>query len=135
MPTKTGRARDLYLELIRRFPLKSIKSHKALKEALSLINDLIDKPHLGNGERMYLDALGTLAASYERNRYPIPKADPVAVLEFLMEQHDKSQTDIVRDCGIDKTTMSLLLSGRRELSKLHIRKLADYFHVSTDVFM
>jgi antitoxin component HigA of HigAB toxin-antitoxin module len=34
-----------------------------------------------------------------------------------------------------KANATLILKGQRELSKAHIRKLAEYFHVSPAVFI
>jgi HTH-type transcriptional regulator/antitoxin HigA len=49
-----------------------------------------------------------------------------------MEQHDLKQADPLSIFG-SRSVASAVLGGKRELSKAHIRKLAEFFHVSPEL--
>jgi HTH-type transcriptional regulator/antitoxin HigA len=51
-----------------------------------------------------------------------------------MEARDMRPSDLGRLIG-SKANATLILKGQRELSKAHIRKLAEFFHVSPAVFL
>jgi HTH-type transcriptional regulator/antitoxin HigA len=78
--------------------------------------------------------LGTLVKEYDDRAYPLPPGDPVRILQFLMEHRGLRPVDLTPIFGA-RSIASLVLSGKRELSKAHIRKLADFFHVSPAVFL
>ena len=52
------------------FPLASIKSDKQLAAAQEVMDRLLAKGELDEGEEMYLDALSDLVATYEDNTIP-----------------------------------------------------------------
>jgi HTH-type transcriptional regulator/antitoxin HigA len=63
----------------------------------------------------------------------VPKADPADVLRFLIEQNGLSQRDLVPELGAE-STVSLVLTGKRKLTREHIERLSQRFHVSPAVF-
>jgi HTH-type transcriptional regulator/antitoxin HigA len=52
----------------------------------------------------------------------------------LMEMSGMSESDLGRLLG-ERSLGNAVLSGRRSLSKSHIRALADHFKVSADLFL
>lgn len=56
----------------------------------------------------------------------------VAMLRLLMSQNNLSGTDLP-EIG-DKTLISKILSGKRNLTKQHIESLCERFHVTPDMF-
>ena len=78
--------------------------------------------------------LATLIKEYDDRRYPLPPGDPVRMLQFLMEHRGLRAADLTPIFGA-RSIASLVLNGKRELSKAHIRKLAEFFHVSPAVFL
>ena len=138
MATKTkfglkGKSRDSYLELVLAFPLASIKSDEHLEEAQDVMDRLLAKGHLDQGEEMYLDALSDLVAAYEDEHHAIKPASDVDMLRHLMEARGVSQVQLHRDTRIAKSTISEVLAGKRPFSRQMIRKLADYFKVDVSV--
>jgi HTH-type transcriptional regulator / antitoxin HigA len=127
------KARDTYLELVLAFPLASIKSEKHLDAAQAVMDRLVVKPKLNTGEEMYLDALSDLVATYEDEHYPIGPASDADMLRHLMEAKGATQAELSRETGIAKSTISEVLSGRKQFSRQMIRKLADYFKVAVSV--
>jgi HTH-type transcriptional regulator/antitoxin HigA len=56
------------------------------------------------------------------------------MLKYLMQESGMTQADLARLLG-NRAVASLILSGKRELSKTHIRKLAGHFRVSPALFL
>jgi HTH-type transcriptional regulator/antitoxin HigA len=56
------------------------------------------------------------------------------VLRFLIEQNDLTQRDLAAELGSD-TTVSLVLAGKRLLTRHQIQKLSQRFHASPAVFL
>jgi HTH-type transcriptional regulator/antitoxin HigA len=128
-----GKARDSYLELVLAFPLASIKSDEHLEEAEDVMDRLLAKDRLDQGEEMYLDALSDLVAAFEDEHHAIEPASDADMLRHFMEVNGVSQVQLHRDTGIAKSTISEVLAGKRAFSRQMIRKLADYFKVDVSV--
>jgi HTH-type transcriptional regulator/antitoxin HigA len=84
----------------------------------------------------YLESLSLLMEHYENTHSPIGRGDltPVEVLKYLMDSHGMSESDLGRLLG-ERSLGNAVLSGRRALSKAHIRTLADHFRVSADLLL
>jgi HTH-type transcriptional regulator / antitoxin HigA len=74
-----------------------------------------------------------LIEDFEEKQYHLPRAKPLGVLRFLMDQHNLKQKDLVDVFGTP-SIVSEVLSGMRELNKQHIRRLSERFHVSPELF-
>jgi HTH-type transcriptional regulator/antitoxin HigA len=128
-----GKNRDSYLELVLDFPLASIKSDEHLAEAQRVMDRLLARGTLDQGEETYLEALSDLVGAYEDEHHPIEPASDADMLQHLMEAKGVSQTQLSRDTGVPKSTVSEVLAGKRPFSRQMIRKLAEYFHVDVQV--
>jgi HTH-type transcriptional regulator/antitoxin HigA len=64
----------------------------------------------------------------------LPDVSPLQVLQYFMEQRGLRQADLLPVFG-SRSIASAVLNGKREFSKAHIRKLAEFFHVSPAVFL
>ncbi|HEY2356268.1 MAG TPA: helix-turn-helix domain-containing protein [Phenylobacterium sp.] len=82
----------------------------------------------GTPEFEKLDILATLIERYEQKRWPIPAARPLEVLQFAMEQNDRTQTDLAALLG-SRSRASEILSGKREITLAQIRILAREWHI------
>jgi HTH-type transcriptional regulator / antitoxin HigA len=122
------------MELIKRFPLRPLRTDAELQEAIKTINDLLDRWNLDEGEHDYLDVLSDLVEKYEQEQHPISPASDGAMIRFLLDMRDLSQVDLARHTGIAESTISAVLSGKRQLSRRHIGVLASFFHVEPAVF-
>ena len=61
-------------------------------------------------------------------------SDGVWSFRFLMEQNDMKPADLGRLLG-SRSAASMILSGKRALSKTHIRNLATHFKLDASVFL
>lgn len=94
--------------------------------------DNLEKPSAE--ERGLADLLTVLIQEYEERRYPIRKASPLQVLQHLMEARSLMQKDLWKVFG-SRGVASEVLHGKRSISKTHAKKLAQYFHVSPELFI
>lgn len=133
MATKTkfalkGKDRDAYLELVQAFPLASIKSDEHLDAAQEVMDQLLAKSQLDDGEEMYLDALSDLMTAYEDEHHPIAPPSDADMLRHLMEAKDITQAQLSRATGIAKSTICEVLAGKRShppnTGKIYASRLA-----------
>jgi HTH-type transcriptional regulator/antitoxin HigA len=130
-----GGADPAYLTLIRRLPLRPIRTDAELDSAFSVIDELTDRDDLSLAETDYLDVLGDLVEKYEDEHIDMPHVSDAAMIRSLMEEKGVRQADVVRGTGISKTVLSLVLNGKRDLTREHIRALSKYFGVNPGAFL
>jgi HTH-type transcriptional regulator/antitoxin HigA len=131
---KASRGRDAYLELIKRFPLRPIRTEVDLDGAIAVVDELLDRAHLEPGERDYLDVLSDLIERYELEAHPIPPASDAEMLAHLLEARRATPVDVARATGIAGATISEVLAGKRQFNRAQIGRLSRYFHVGPAVF-
>ncbi|MEX0774573.1 MAG: hypothetical protein WD042_02540 [Phycisphaeraceae bacterium] len=116
-------------------PLRPIHDKVELDNATEVI-DAMAGHDLSRDQDDYLEALSTLVMAYEDEHQPIDvkRMTPVEVLRYLVEQSGMTASALGELLG-NRSLGSKLLRGERELSKAHIRVLADHYRVSTDLFI
>jgi len=119
--------------MIRKGAPHIIHSDEQLAEYTKALFKLTAKSRPTPEEEEAIELLTLLIERYEAKRYPVPDADPVDMLRFLLERNGLSQRDIRRELG-SESTVSLVLSGKRRLNRAHIERLSRRFHVSPSVF-
>lgn len=83
-------------------------------------------------ERALEALLVRLIADYD-DKLELPELPPCETIAFLMRQRNLKQADLLPVFG-SRSVASDVLTGRREPGKAHIRKLADFFHLSPAAF-
>ena len=129
----TEKGRDCYLDLVKVFPLVSIKTEKHFKQARCVIDDLCARGKLDSGTEAYVDALTDLMATFEDRHHAIEPATDSEMLRHFMDAKGVTQTQLSQQTGISKSIISEVLSGRRLFSRQMIRSLSKYFDVDTSV--
>jgi len=123
-----------YENLLLRVPPKVIRSEEENEHFIEELRRLEEgEPEWGDAERRFAELLTLLIEDFEERNYALPKASPIATVEFLMDQHGLKQKDLVDVFGT-RSVVSEILSGKRELNKDHIRKLSERFGVSPELF-
>jgi antitoxin component HigA of HigAB toxin-antitoxin module len=129
---------DVYLELVKAFPLKVLRAPAEYEEAVKVLSRLLGRPDgkLSAGERDYTDVLGQLIDDWGGGRTAVIRKThtPLENLKFLMSENAMTVSELGRVIG-NRTAASLVLSGKRELSKAHIRRLAARFKVDGGLFL
>jgi HTH-type transcriptional regulator/antitoxin HigA len=103
-------------------------------EMMEVLSRAIEQGTAGPEEIALHSLLAILTKEYDDRTYPLPPVDPPSIIQFLMEQRGLRPTDLTPVFGARSTT-SLVLHGKRELSEAHVRKLAEFFHVSPAAFL
>jgi HTH-type transcriptional regulator / antitoxin HigA len=127
-----------YLALIDILPLRPLRSERDYDAAVTVLDTLAVRSEgsLSPGEQDYLDTLTMLVEAYDQDHHDmgVEGGDQLSTLKYLMQQSGMSQADLGRLLG-NRALASLILNGHRQLSKSHIRKLADHFKVSPALFL
>jgi HTH-type transcriptional regulator / antitoxin HigA len=121
------------VEMIRRGAPHVIRSEQALEEYTEALLELTSQQNRDEEQEEAIELLTLLIEQYENEEYAIPDAGPQEVLRFLIDQNGLSQKDLVSEFGAE-STISLVLAGKRKLTRDHIARLSERFNVSPAVF-
>jgi HTH-type transcriptional regulator / antitoxin HigA len=130
-----GKREDRYLDLVRRFPLRPLRTEADLDAAVAVIDELLDRAALTAPEQDYLDVLSDLVESYETATIPMRPVGDAKLLRFLIEHKGVTQAEVASGAGIAESTISEVLAGKRKLNRGQIAKLARYFHLNPGAFL
>lgn len=112
---------------------KIIETEKEYDVALAHVDRLMSAK-AGTPELEELQLWTLLVEAYEDKHYPIERPDPVAAIQFRMEQQGLKQVDLVPFIG-SKSKVSEVLSGRRSLSIAMIRRLHEGLGIPAEVLL
>jgi HTH-type transcriptional regulator/antitoxin HigA len=124
-----------YLELIRAFPLRPIRSEAELDRAEAMLHQLLDAQSLSAPEQDYLEILGNLIDEYESKAHSIEPLPPNQMLAMSIESKGVTQTEVSRATGIPVSTISELIAKKREFNRAHIEKFCAYFRLDPKAFI
>jgi HTH-type transcriptional regulator/antitoxin HigA len=122
-----------YARLLSKTLPRVITTEKENERMLEIVNELISKKRSPEEDALFL-LVCRLVEDFEDKAYPISDAPPHTMLQFLMEQRGLRQKDIVPLFGSPGIT-SEVVNGKRAISKTQVRKLADFFDVSVELFL
>lgn len=125
-----------YARLLRDALPRVIRTDQENQRYTLLLERLLYNPQPTVEETWLTELLTLLIEQYEQARYappPSQTAGPVDILRHLMDANGLRQADLLDVFGT-ASVVSEVLSGKRELSKTHIGKLSDRFHVSPALF-
>jgi HTH-type transcriptional regulator/antitoxin HigA len=123
-----------YGALLKKFSPKVIRTEKENEAYTELLHNLDQRSRkLTSAEKELAELLTLLIEDFEDRHYQLPRAKPLEVLQFLMDQHGLLQKDLADVFGTP-SIVSEVLSGKRELNKDHIKRLSRRFHVSPELF-
>lgn len=123
-----------YTALLKKFVPRVIRTEKENQAYVEILYDLDRRSRtLTPAEKELAELLTLLIENFEEKRYRLPRAKPLDVLRFLMDQHGLRQKDLVDVFGTP-SIVSEVLSGRRDMNKKQIQRLSERFHVSPEVF-
>jgi len=101
-------------------PIRTAADYEAAQRRAAVL--LIGEPLLGSPQSDELDVLGTLIAVYDREHFPVGPADPIAAIEFAMDQRGMEPKDLVPFLGT-RSRATEVLHGKRGLSLEQISRL------------
>jgi HTH-type transcriptional regulator/antitoxin HigA len=113
---------------------KLIESDEEFDRLVEVMESLDRKPNITPEEAALRDLLEKLIKDYDDAHYSIPDVPPHKTIQYLMDQRHLRQADLLPVFG-SRSVASDVISGKREPSKAHIRRLAEFFHVSAELFL
>lgn len=124
---------DTFFDLVKAFPLRPIRTEAEHERASRILRRLVGskaEDEFTTGERDYIESLAILVGEHQRKRRDAQVAalTPAGILRHLMEENEMSVTDIGNVIG-SRPAASMVLSGRRNLSRRHILRLTERFGV------
>ena len=138
MPATTRRrVADSYMELIREFPLRRLKTAAKHRRATKLVLRL-STAGSDRGVAEYVDVLVDLIADYERRTGQIVDTSRVSAADLVrhrIEERGLSVNALARLIGLPQSNLSEMLSGKRGWSKSAIRALSAHLNIRADRFL
>ncbi len=132
-------ATDSDLRLVSQFALRPVRNEREYKAATAVMERLAlrGEANLDRGEKDYLDALDEFISAFDRNSWSDRpcRGTPVQRLQSLVKDSGTTPCELAEILGCGHSLVSLLLNGKRELSKDNIRALARHFKISADYFL
>lgn len=114
-------------------PIKPIHNEADYDLALQGIDRCLDAPE-GSPDRDRLEVLTVLVDDYEAKHHPISPPDPIAAIEFVLEQQGLSRKDLEDVIGTSGR-ISEVMNKQRPLTLAMIRKLVAKFDLPADVLI
>ncbi len=113
--------------------IEPIRTEADYETTLARIDDLMDgRP--GTPEGRELDVLADRVDLYESRHEPMGHPDPVAAIEFRMEQADLRPHDLIPFIG-SRAKVSEVLSGKRAITTAMARALHEHLGIPADVLL
>lgn len=127
--------RDDYLALVKRFPLRPLRGEREYDAAAAMLDSLVLRD-LSEGEQDYLQALTRFVEDFDQTNRQAPGAalSALARLRHLMVENQMTSADLGRVLG-SASAASMILHGRRAISKAQLKKLSARFRVDAKLFL
>lgn len=124
-----------YSAVVLKYPPRIIRTEAENEHFTAILEELDQRfDQLSPAEKDFAELLTLLIEDFEARTYELPKACPLDVLRFVMDQHTLKQKDLIDIFGNPSVT-SEVLSGKRELSKEHIRRLSSRFSIPVELLL
>ena len=128
--------RTKYLRLANRIVVKAIETEEEYDAMVAAVGRLFEKgeENLSPEESALLETMAILIQAYDDQHYSLPRIPQNEMLAHLMETSGRKPKDLLLIFGT-RGRVSEVLSGKRSISKEQAKKLAELFHVSSDLFI
>tara|TARA_A100001391_G_scaffold5991_1_gene3845 strand:- start:38 stop:424 length:387 start_codon:yes stop_codon:yes gene_type:complete len=113
--------------------IKPIRNEADYQKALERLEIIFDAKR-GTEEGDELEILAMVIDNYENENFPIDMPDPIAAINFRMEQMGLKQKDLVKMIGF-KSRVSEIMNKKRKLTLEMIRKLNADLNIPTEILI
>jgi len=142
MPATISRRKSMRLpgrfaDLARLVPPQAIADDVDYENMLDMVDRLMVRRRLTEGQALYLETLVQLVQAYEAAHHAIDTAGLSGrdTLKHLLAEHAMSASDLARLLGVHESMGSKILNGERSLTVGHVKKLAARFRVNPAIFI
>jgi HTH-type transcriptional regulator/antitoxin HigA len=113
--------------------IRPIRTKADYRAALKEVERLWEaEPGTPGGD--HVDVLVTLIEAYEAKHFPIPAPDPIAAIEFMMEQKGLTRRDLEPAIG-SRGRVSEVLTRKRPLTLPMVRELSALLQIPAAVLV
>lgn len=102
---------------------------------LKVIEGMMHRKDLTPEERSLYGSLVCLVEQHEAEHYPMDRAAPYEILEFLLENAHLQWYDLAAILSLSKETVQALLKGEIPITEKQAQVLGGYFKVSPELFL
>src|SRR5205085_1207034 len=122
--------------LVAMYPPRPLRDPVDEQNVQEIINAMAGH-RLTNDQEDYIDLLSDLLPKYQADHFPPPRGCRTLAqrLKFLMEQSATTPTKLAKLLHCSQPLVSLILSGKRELSKANIKTLSRHFKLDAAYFL
>jgi HTH-type transcriptional regulator / antitoxin HigA len=124
-------------ELVEMMPPQAIRNDAQYTKTLAMIDRLMTRTKLTQGQGLYLETLVQLVQAYEADHHRIDISDLRGIdsLRHLLAENQMNASDLARLLGVHASMGSKILNGERSLTVEHVRKLSARFKVRPELFI
>jgi antitoxin component HigA of HigAB toxin-antitoxin module len=125
-----------FIDLVAMLPPHVIRDETDYDAVIDLLDKLLARPKLTKGQSEFFETWSVLVSAYERDHHSIDSTEITGLdaLRHLIEENEMTASDLGELLG-NRSLGSKILRAERELSKTHLRILADCFNVDAGLFL
>lgn len=132
-------ARDMpgrFTDLVALLPPHVMRDEADYDHVIEFMDRLLARPKMTKGQTEFFETWTVLIGAYEDEHHAIDTSDisGLEMLKHLLDQSKMTASDLGQLLG-NRSLGSKILRGERELSKTHLRILADRFKVDAGLFL
>ena len=114
--------------------IKPIKTEQDYELALQQMEAVFhSKPNTPEGD--FLEVLSILIHEYEQKHYKIEALSPIEAIKYEMQEQGLSQTALAKRIGMSKSTISEIISGKKQMSLNFMRFVHRELGVPANVLL
>lgn len=125
---------NLYTELLTKTVPKIIETEAEYEKVLTEIEQLLFNQNRTIEEDTLYDLLVMLVEKYEIENHPLDVAIPCQILQHLMDARSINNSELLNIFG-SQEIFTAIKEGSCLINARQAEALADYFHVSSRVFL
>jgi HTH-type transcriptional regulator/antitoxin HigA len=132
-------ARDVpgrFTDLVGLLPPHVIRDESDYDVVIEFLDKLLARPKLTKGQTEFFETWSVLVSAYESEHHALDAAaiSGLAALQHLLAENEMTASDLGELLG-NRSLGSKILRGERELSKTHLRILAERFKVDAGLLL
>jgi HTH-type transcriptional regulator / antitoxin HigA len=113
---------------------KVIKTEKQYYDYCRILEELVSLKKKNRFQQDTIELLTLLIEKWDEEHNTFSEEDPIQMLKYLMTENKLKAIELAGILSVSKSLVSDILNYRRGLSKEIIRKLADHFKLSQEIF-
>ncbi|MGK7945404.1 MAG: type II toxin-antitoxin system HigA family antitoxin [Microcystaceae cyanobacterium] len=123
-----------YQELLLTYQPKIIRNEQDNEQALAIVEELMNRQQRSLEENELYELLILLIENFEQGFYQKLDSQTASMIDFLMDQQDKTKTELAEVLGSQKLAVDLL-AGKQPINLEQAQILGEFFKVDYSLFL